>query len=81
MTLYEILNVPADCTAAEIEEAYRARQSSFGHSGPLGWMIGSLRLTADIDYAYSILSNARRRQHYDKSPGDFLEVHPVPIVI
>ncbi|MFD1329191.1 DnaJ domain-containing protein [Mycoplana ramosa] len=80
MTLYEILNVPADCTGSEIEEAYRARQSRSAHSGPLTRMVESLQLTAEIDYAHSILSDARRR-HYDKSPCDFLEFHLIPIVI
>jgi DnaJ-class molecular chaperone len=81
VTLYEILGLSADCTSAEIEDAYRARRSTSGHSGLLGWIVQSLRLIADIDYAYFILSDVQRRHHYDRSPHDFLEFHHVPIVV
>ncbi|MBL0373708.1 hypothetical protein JJB09_16930 [Rhizobium sp. KVB221] len=81
MTLYEVLDVSADCAAAEIENAYWSRRSASGHAGLLGRAIESLQMTADVDYAYFVLSDAQRRQDYDRSPDDFLEFHLVSIVI
>ncbi|MCY1249388.1 hypothetical protein D9M72_629170 [compost metagenome] len=80
MNLYEVLSVATDSTSSEIEAAYRNRRVTL-QSGCLGKLVLSLQLYADVDYAYSILSNPKTRQRYDRSPGEFLEFYQVPIVI
>ncbi|AOF92579.1 DnaJ domain-containing protein [Sinorhizobium sp. RAC02] len=80
MTLYEVLRVTPDSTSTDIEVAYAKRRGT-SHTGFLGKLVLALKLYADVDYAYSILSNQMTRQHYDRSPDDFLEFYPVAIVI
>ncbi len=80
MNLYEVLRVSTDSTCSEIDAAYRQRTAT-PQSGFLGKLVLSLQLYADVDYAYSILSNPQTRQRYDRSPSEFLEFYQVPIVI
>lgn len=80
MTLYEVLDVSFDSTSAEIESTY-ARRRENQSTGLLGNIAFSLQLFADIDYAYSILSDPVTRRRYDRFPQDFLEFHPVPTII
>ncbi|WP_376743277.1 DnaJ domain-containing protein [Ensifer canadensis] len=80
MTLYEVLRVAPDSTSTEIEAAYGKRRG-VSPPGFLGKLARLLHLYADVDYAYSILSNRKTRQHYDRSPDDFLEFYQVAIII
>ena len=80
MTLYEVLDVSSDSTSIEIARTYMRRRENQS-TGLLGNMALSLQLFADIDYAYSVLSDPMTRRRYDRSPQDFLEFHPVPTII
>jgi curved DNA-binding protein CbpA len=80
VTLYEVLGVTPNSTSTDIEAAYAKRRGT-SDAGFLGRLALALKLYADIDYAYSILSNQKTRQHYDTSPNDFLEFYRVAIVI
>lgn len=78
MRLYEILGVPDDCSATDIERAYRAKRSGYANSGLRGWLVQRLQATADIDYAFAILSDVGQLRNYDGSPNNYLKFHPLP---
>lgn len=78
MTLYEILEVSKNCSSGDIEHAYHMKRAGFAQDGWRGWLVRKLQVTADIDYAYAILSDEEQRLRYDKNPDDFDTFTPLP---
>lgn len=62
-SLYEILGLRADASAAAIKRAYR-RASAKAHPDRAG---GNADLQADVNKAYAILGDAQKRLHYDST--------------
>ena len=72
-TYYTLLDVPIDAPQADIEAAYRRQREQYNPErvtalGEDFQSIATVR-TADLDRAYTVLSDPRRRHDYDVSIG------------
>src|SRR5262245_60353752 len=72
---YFILGVPRTATARDILRAYRELAKLYhpDRTGPQ-----STATFQDIVEAYEVLSDPERRQHYNYSLSEFVDVTPVP---
>jgi len=76
-TYYDLLEVPADATLQQIERAYRIARQTFSAGSAATYSVfsddESEEIATQVEVAYSVLSDARRRAEYDlqlgKSPG------------
>jgi DnaJ-class molecular chaperone len=66
MSLYTILGVDATATHDEIKAAYKAKAKEF-HPDKTG---GSTEAMQELNRAYAILKDAKKRKKYDETGGE-----------
>lgn len=74
MYLYRILGLNKDATAEQIERKYHDLEIKYRMDPNLGSDFEKTRMLHDINCAYKVLSNRRRRQIYDRLGGDVLSI-------
>lgn len=74
MNPYEILGVPRDAVDQQVKAAFR-REASKAHPDRAG---GSAERMAAVNEAYAVLSDPKRREHYEKT-GQTQEQTPIEV--
>jgi hypothetical protein len=75
-TYYDLLEVPADATLQQIERAYRIARQTYSAGSAATYSVfsddESEEIATQVEVAYSVLSDARRRAEYDLQLGKSL---------